>query len=198
MSLFEQVQPVAEILFSGGGGIKASENRVEIEAPLFPLQIWMRKHKGRVLVGPSLKSTIRPVYEPRDLESYLQEGYGQSLERTYAPDRFQTSPEKVAAEIQRQIVEPATPLSVAALQAITQESNRLRELRAFIERISKGSAHCNQAGYHSITDPIRRFDPSASGRIEVRERHSYCELSIQGLSLEKLEKLVTFFYLEAD
>ncbi|KZL20411.1 hypothetical protein PsAD2_01454 [Pseudovibrio axinellae] len=196
--LADMAQPAAELLFGGGGGVKISEHRILVEAPVGALLIIFAWYKGRIAVNASLKSSIGGDFYTRELKSYFEGESQHTLKRTFAPERVRQQPEQIAREIERHIIEPATPLAFKALQGVADQHNKKREVAEFVNRISKGSAQKGAHGNFTLRREIKIFDPQAYGRIEVRELANDCDVQITGLSLHKLETLVNFLTSSGD
>ncbi|SDR49192.1 hypothetical protein [Pseudovibrio sp. Tun.PSC04-5.I4] len=192
MTLAKTVSPVAELLFEGEGKILSQGHTVTVEAPMGALVIYFRTQGGRISTSASLRNDLGDSHYWRNLKGYAELGAQPVLRRTFAPGRFASQPQQVLREINRHIAEPALPLAFKALAAIADHHNKKRRIAAAVERAAPTEAQVNIHGRYSMRKAIRNFDREARGSFEVRADSEFCDVEIQHLSLEKMERLLGF------
>ncbi|SDQ36134.1 hypothetical protein [Pseudovibrio sp. Tun.PSC04-5.I4] len=192
MRLEETVSPVAKLLFEGEGIILSQGHTVTVEAPMGALVICFMEQRGRISTSASLRHDLGDSHYWRNLKAYAALGAQPDLRRTFAPGRFVSQPQQVLNEINCHITEPALPLAFKALAAIADHHNKKRKIAAAVERAAPTEAQVNIHGRYSMRKAIRCFAPEARGSFEVRADSEYCDVEIQHLSLEKMERLLGF------
>lgn len=194
------VKGVGELLFSGAGVYSESQYLIELRAPYYPLCVdFFHCDYGRraekIEVSASLPRGIGGTYSQRSLYAYEDgaSSYGAgSPRRTFTASRFETTPAKVAAEIQRYVVEPAEPLVLKAVKAIADRAALEYENETFARDLARDNdLRLSDQGGDSfyIYDLPDRFEHGSNGRIRI-DKNGYIEFSIRYLSREKLRSLV--------
>ncbi|WP_057464023.1 hypothetical protein [Pseudovibrio sp. POLY-S9] len=192
MTLSDTVMPVAKLLFEGEGKILSQDHLVTVESQVGALVIRFFSSKRRIVVTANLRQDLGDSHYWRDLKPHATPDENVELRRTFAPGRFTTQTQQVLSQINRDIVTPALPRAYKALAEVAEHERKKRKIAETINRAAPNEAEINMFGRYKLTKAIRKFDPQASGSIEVRADSEYCEVEIRSLSLHKMENLVAF------